>query len=388
DRWRDRDAAAMDEAWKYDHYIDLEVVPAAALQAPDRFSYLLELHRLTKLERPARDAGMLPYRIIELYQRLVTGMRQWRAATDEAERGWIEQRIINDAGILGHYVTDGSQPHHTSVHHNGWNESYPNPRGYTTDRTFHSRFESRFVEANVTADDLIPRIAAEPRRIENVRDDVLSYLRATHSQLDRLYQLEQAEPFSANTTAGAHREFAVQRLVAGAEMLRAMWWCARLESGSSPAPLPPPVVCQQLRLAGRVEAGLEDLPLLRLFMPPGERIGGGLGKGTEGQAGLDLRREIEPRKAEVAAARRHPHGQIAVRADVALEEPVRVDPGEGRFRGGHRADPVEQLVERTRNEGTHGVEGAGRVVLREPDHPFAQVARIDDLHRVGAIARG
>ncbi len=232
DRWRDRDAAAMDEAWKYDHYLDFEVVPAAALQAPDRVSYLLELHRLTKLERPARDAGLLPYRIIELYQRLVTGMRQWRAATDEAERGWIEQRIINDAGILGHYVTDGSQPHHTSVHHNGWNESYPNPRGYTTDRTFHSRFESRFVEANVTVDDLIPRIAAEPRRIENVRDDVLSYLRATHSQLDRLYQLEQAEPFSANTTAGAHREFAVQRLVAGAEMLRAMWWSAWLESGS------------------------------------------------------------------------------------------------------------------------------------------------------------
>src|SRR5690606_37468347 len=47
DRWRDRHAAAMDEAWKYDHCIDVEVVPAAALQPPARFSYLLELHRLT-----------------------------------------------------------------------------------------------------------------------------------------------------------------------------------------------------------------------------------------------------------------------------------------------------------------------------------------------------
>lgn len=232
DRWRDRESAAMDEAWKYDHYIDFEVVPPAALQAPDRFSYLAELQRTTRLERPARDAGLLPYRVIELYQRLVTGMRQWRAASDADERRWIEQRIINDAGILGHYVTDGSNPHHTSVHHNGWNESFQNPRGYTTDRTFHSRFESRFVEANITPEDLIPRVAAEPRRIGNVREDVMSYLRATHSQLDRLYQLDQTEAFGADNTATAHREFAVQRLVAGAEMLRAMWWSAWLESGN------------------------------------------------------------------------------------------------------------------------------------------------------------
>src|SRR5690606_41426413 len=93
-------------------------------------------------------------------------------------------------------------------------------------------FRRRSGEANAAADDPLPPIAAEPRRAENVRDDVLSYLRATHSQLARLYQLAQAEPFSANTTAGAHREFAVQRLVAGAEMLRAMWWSAWLESGS------------------------------------------------------------------------------------------------------------------------------------------------------------
>lgn len=230
DRWRDRESAAMDEAWKYDHYIDFEVVPPTALQAPDRFSYLQELNRTTQLERPARDAGLLPYRIIEVYERLVSGMRRWRAATDDAERTWIEQRIINDAGILGHYVTDGSNPQHTSVHHNGWNASYPNPRGYTTDRSFHSRFESRFVEATVSPDDLIPRIAAEPRRVEKVRDDVLAYLRASHSQLDRLYQLEQQEPFSAENTSPAHREFTIQRLVAGAEMLRAMWWSAWLES--------------------------------------------------------------------------------------------------------------------------------------------------------------
>lgn len=232
DRWRDSEAAAMDEAWKYDHYIDFEVIPNAALLAPDRFSYLAELRRTTRMERPARDAGLLPYRILEMHQRLVAEFRTWRAADgDNARRAWIEQRIINDAGILGHYVTDGANPQHTSVHHNGWNESYPNPRGYTTDRTFHARFESRFVEARITANDLIPRIAAQPRHLEDVRADVMAYLRASNAQLDRLYQLEQEQPFGPANTSAAHREFALQRLVAGAEMLRAMWWSAWIESG-------------------------------------------------------------------------------------------------------------------------------------------------------------
>lgn len=232
DRWRDGASAAMDEAFKYDHYIDFEVIPPAALQAPDRFSFLQEIQRTTSLERPARDAGLLPYRILELYQRLVTGFRQWRTTDDSRRRDWIEQRIIQDAGVLGHYVTDGSNPQHTSVHHNGWAAGYPNPRGYTTERRFHSRFESRFVEAHITSADLVARIAAEPRRLEDVRTDVLSYLRASHAQLDRLYQLEQEQPFGRETSSPAHHEFAVQRLVAGAEMLRAMWWSAWLESAS------------------------------------------------------------------------------------------------------------------------------------------------------------
>ena len=72
------------------------------------------------IERPERDAGFLPFRIVELYQRIVSGWLRWRAEEDPLRRSWIEQRIVNDAGILGHYVTDASQPHHTTIHFNGW----------------------------------------------------------------------------------------------------------------------------------------------------------------------------------------------------------------------------------------------------------------------------
>src|SRR5688500_16925297 len=37
DRWREQSLSEMSEAFRYDHYIDLEVVPAAALSAQDRY---------------------------------------------------------------------------------------------------------------------------------------------------------------------------------------------------------------------------------------------------------------------------------------------------------------------------------------------------------------
>jgi len=38
-------------------------------------------------------------------------------------------------GVMGHFVGDGSQPLHTTMHFNGWVGD--NPQGYTTDLKFH-----------------------------------------------------------------------------------------------------------------------------------------------------------------------------------------------------------------------------------------------------------
>jgi hypothetical protein len=233
DRWRSRELAIMDQAWSYDHYIDLENVPRGALDEPDRFTFIRALYA-AGIERPERDVGFLPYRILELYQRLTTEWRLWRAESDPRHRAWIEQRIVNDAGILGHYVTDAANPHHATIHFNGWSENAPNPRGYTTDRRFHSRFESAFVEAHVRQADVDRRVstvsvAAEPRPA------VLAHIRASHEQVQTLYELERRYGF--DPAAGARpqtRDFAAERLAAGASTLRTLWWSAWLESASAP----------------------------------------------------------------------------------------------------------------------------------------------------------
>lgn len=228
DRWRSGAEQALDPALGSasapEHYVDMEVVPARALGAPDRFAYADSLGR----GQDVAAAGLLPYRILELTQRLRVGFRQWRAATDSAERAWIEARIVDDAGILGHYVADGSNPHHTTVHHHGWVGE--NPRGFSTESGIHSRFEGSYVATHIELAEVERAMGAPPRDVGDIRAAVWTYLGQTHGLVERLYELDLEEPFGRTTTGADHEAFVVERLAAGAEMLRDLWWTAWVSS--------------------------------------------------------------------------------------------------------------------------------------------------------------
>lgn len=233
DRWRDRAERERDQAFDgattSDHYINLERLPAARragiLAAPSRVAYA---DSLRTLGADPSATGMLPFRIIEMTQQLRSDFRRWRAATDPNIRGWIEQRIINDAGILGHYVADGSNPAHTTIHHNGWIGD--NPNGFATDNRFHSRFESEFVQAKVTAADVRPRAGAPVQVFANIRPAVLAYLQRTYGELEHLYGLDKQVTFDARNESVEHKRFTAERLAAGATMLRDLWWSAWVTS--------------------------------------------------------------------------------------------------------------------------------------------------------------
>ena len=227
DRWRaPRDAApldsAMDPAFSPDHFVDMELVTAGATRARDRYGFADSLRAAGV---SPQVAGFLPWRILELTSRLREEFRLWRRATSPEERAWIEARIVNDAGVLGHYVADGANPHHTTIHYNGW--TGPNPKGYTPTGTgFHSRFESQYVETHLSVADVRPLVAAQSRTLLPLRDSVHAYIGRSHAQLERLYELDKAERFDAKTEGAEHRRFAVERLAAGATMLRDVWWTA------------------------------------------------------------------------------------------------------------------------------------------------------------------
>lgn len=231
DRWRDDRMVEANEAWQYDHFIDLEAVPDAALAERSRYTYVLALQR-AGIERP-ENLGLLPFRIVELTQRLTREFAQWRVETDPGIRRWLEQRVINDAGILGHYVADGANPHHSTIHYNGWADDAPNPEGYTLDRTFHRRFESDYVSSHIEPAEVAAKATAPARVMTDLRADVLAYLRRTNGRVRTLYELEKREAFSDSTKSPAHETFTLERLAAGADMLRSIWYTAWRNSAGS-----------------------------------------------------------------------------------------------------------------------------------------------------------
>jgi hypothetical protein len=229
DRWRVTGRDEAFGAWSFDHFINLENVPEAALEARDRYAYLYAV-RAAGVEEPHR-VGMLPFAIAERYQRLVTEWELWRRESDPERRSWIEARIVNDAGILGHFVTDGSNPHHVTIHYNGWADGAANPEGYTRDRGFHARFEAAFVDAHVQQRDVTQRTGPAISVAHRARPAVMSFLRSTQETVEELYRLDRDVGFDPDAPPHPQTvDFAAERLAAGAQMLAVLWLSAWEES--------------------------------------------------------------------------------------------------------------------------------------------------------------
>ncbi|WP_339915441.1 S1/P1 Nuclease [uncultured Brevundimonas sp.] len=177
------------------------------------------------------DAGYLPYAIMDGYQQLVRDFATWRVLnaaeareSDPGKRAWYredrlrrEALILRDMGYLSHYVGDGSQPLHTSIHYNGWG-SYPNPEGFTNSRQTHGSFEGAFVRRTVRLDAVEAAMPAPRLDGFDLRLRVPAYLKASLAETIPFYRLEKAGGFVETDARGG--TFATARLAAGAAELR------------------------------------------------------------------------------------------------------------------------------------------------------------------------
>jgi hypothetical protein len=236
DRWKNSAERAADGALyggtSPEHYINSERVPQGLLNLTNRFDFLAAVSRR---EPNGSQVGLLPYRILELFQTMRVNFRLWREAPDAGTKAWIEQRIIDDAGILGHYVADGSNPLHTTVHHNGW-VGKNNPRKFTTDNTLHGRFEGKFVDGRIKIEDIRPRVAAQAKVIAQPRAAIIEFLNGSYALVDDVYVLEGQERFSETTSSPKHKAFVADRIAVGATFLRDLWWTAYITSDQPPPP--------------------------------------------------------------------------------------------------------------------------------------------------------
>jgi hypothetical protein len=223
------------------HYLDLQddgtiahVISITALPK-DMAAYA---DALSKTNTTPYKQGFLPYTIMDGFEQTRKDFAYWRvddyiathATTDAvktryaAARALRESLIVRDIGVWGHFVGDGSQPLHVTVHFNGWGD-FPNPKNYSTSHHVHAMFESDFVTAHVKAGDVTKDVAAyalaAPSDLVSqaaLASMVGTYLSGSASAVTHLYDIEAAHGFS-NATPDAV-SFTAQQLARGASELR------------------------------------------------------------------------------------------------------------------------------------------------------------------------
>lgn len=217
---------------------------------------------LAKAGLDVNDAGWLPYAMMDAWQNLERDFAYWRVLTaaearetDLERQAWYradrlrrEALILRDIGVMGHYVGDGSQPHHTSIHYNGWGD-YPNPEGFTNSRRTHAVFEGEFTSRVARLDAVEAAMPTANLDGFDVRARTTAYLTATLGTVIPFYRLEKAGAFAeADPRGGA---FVTERLAAGAAELRDWITAAWRASASSSIGWPAVKVAE-------VEAGTVD----------------------------------------------------------------------------------------------------------------------------------
>lgn len=219
------------------HYIDLNddgSVPGGSLLKADGTPVTLTREGFDTLLRTAGSdqykEGYLPANIVDGWQQIRKDFAYFRAdkiglasATNTTDSAYFtyqlalrKKLIIRDIGVWSHYVGDGSQPLHVSVHYNGWGP-YPNPNGYTQ-KPIHAQFEGAFVKNFVPLSLINSLVPAYHDCGCAIETRVTQYMAQTLSQVQPLYQVAAIDLFT--TANPAEVQFTAKQLANGAAELR------------------------------------------------------------------------------------------------------------------------------------------------------------------------
>lgn len=256
DRWRNVPDLTLRHFNGPDHYVDTELVQLCGFTPETlpmfRYDFVVELaearaarpdefqpiNEAKNADRTQQLAGFLPWAITEQFGKVKSGfayLKAYEAAGTPDEVSNAQQNIIYAMGVLAHYVGDATQPLHTTIHHNGW--TGPNPRGYTTNTTFHRWIDGEyFLKVGLPdAAQLQPRLRTARLLIDPSRNgapdavfrQVTKFVFDQHRQAEPLYALEKAGKLTGEPPLGLEgKAFLEAQLVRAAQMLADLWYTA------------------------------------------------------------------------------------------------------------------------------------------------------------------
>lgn len=246
DRWRNTTELTLKHFNNPDHYFDFEDLALCGLKletlTPFRYEFAGQLaiaHATQSTNFPAIDpakdlertralTGYLPWTIAEYYGKLKSAFSYLKAfeesGTPEEIRN-ARDNIIYIMGCMGHFVGDGSQPLHSTIHYNGWVGE--NPNRYSTNRTFHAWIDGGFIaRAGLKADMVMPKVRTASVLETNIFPSVVRYLHAQHLLVAPLYELEKGHKLSAQKPSAEGIEFIHNQLLRAGQMLGDLWFTA------------------------------------------------------------------------------------------------------------------------------------------------------------------
>ncbi|MGD0209068.1 MAG: hypothetical protein ABSC89_15840 [Verrucomicrobiota bacterium] len=264
DRWRnvpDRRKGtdlALAQYNEPDHYIDLEDLKLYGLTPetlpPLRYDFVADIvkARAAHPEKfppidPARDAdhtrelsGFLPWAITENYEKLkscfsyLKTFQKYGGTPEEIANA--QANVVYVMGVMGHFVGDGSQPLHTTMHFNGWVGD--NPHGYTTSLKFHQWIDGGYFRQTGGID--VEKLAGKIHPAERIKNagqpdgmfrDAVSYIVEQNKLVGPLYELDKEGKLTGEGDKGLEgRAFLDGQLVKAGQMLGDIWYTAWLEA--------------------------------------------------------------------------------------------------------------------------------------------------------------
>jgi hypothetical protein len=219
DRWKNPSCKFLRAAEAPDHFIDLEDFGDKELPA-HRYEAIALLQTLKR--RPER-VGMLPYAIMENFDRLSCAFYDYRADKDSPA---IRARCLVYAGVLAHYTSDCAMPLHTTRDYDG----RPDKEGKVRQKGIHAKIDAFPGRHGLSAEEIGRGL--EARKIDDVWAHVLEQARESHKLVGRCYELDKAGAFDKPTPQS--RRFILMRCRVAARFTADLWYTAWVRSARMP----------------------------------------------------------------------------------------------------------------------------------------------------------
>lgn len=221
DRWKNRECKALRASIEADHYLDLEDLDGKSLPPESRFKGM-DLMRSLKKD-PVRT-GLLPYAIMEGYERLACAFKDYREApTNEA----IRMKCLVYGGNLAHFTTDASMPLHTTIHFDG----KVRPGMEKLQKGIHAKVDAFPEKFKLSAEEMARDLTPQP--VDDVWDYIQKFIAESHTQIEKCYEFDLERAFEEPTDAS--RDFIMSRCRAGAQFTLNIWCAAWKRSATLPA---------------------------------------------------------------------------------------------------------------------------------------------------------